>query len=319
MVNNRLLSGDKGFRAYSGIPTFLRSKSVRELDNFKADYAVVGVPYDEGSPFIGGSRFCARSLREHSLRFGGGALFDIDANKEYLRDSISKDRLVDIGDIDISPSRGDKSMEKLTKTIEILLEKKVLPIVLGGDHTLTFPTVRAYKKPIHVIQLDAHMDYSEPTEGMKYVNSTSFRLLHQLENVKSLTQIGTRSMRDEKSNVDHARTNGSNIISVNKARKQGIESLLNGLNKGEDCYVSIDVDAYDMSLVPGCVSAEPGGFQFEEIKRIIKNISERMNVISFDFVEVNPPLDVGTRTTSYLGALTVAMFLGFIDAKKFNY
>ena len=94
---------------------------------------------------------------------------------------------------------------------------------------------------------------------------------------------------------------------------------MNGLNEGEDCYVSIDVDAYDMSLVPGCVSAEPGGFEFEEIKMILKNISERMNVVGFDFVEVNPLLDVGTGTTSYLGALTVVMFLGFIDAKKFNY
>ena len=200
------------------------------------------------------------------------------------------------------------SRATLYNTIDILLEKNVLPIVLGGDHTLTFPTVRAYKNPIHVIQLDAHMDYSKPTEGMEYVNSTSFRLLHQLENVKSLTQIGIRSMRDEKVNVNDARANGSNIISVSKARKQGLESLLDGLNKGEDCYVSIDVDAYDMSLVPGCVSAEPEGFQFEEIKGILKNISERMNMIGFDFVEVNPPLDVGSGTTSYLGALTAAIF-----------
>ena len=144
-------------------------------------------------------------------------------------------------------------MERLTKTIQILLKKKLMPIVLGGDHTLTFPTVRSYNEPIHVIQLDAHMDYSRATEGMEYVNSTSFILLHQLENVKSLTQIGIRSMRDEEINVDDARKNGSNIITVGKAREPGMENLFNKLNEGENCYVSIDVDAYDLSLVPRCV------------------------------------------------------------------
>ena len=85
---------------------------------------------------------------------------------------------------------------------------------------------------------------------------------------------------------------------------------------GEDCYVTIDIDAYDMSLVPGCVSAEPNGFYFDELKKALKSLNDKMNIVGFDFVEVNPKLDVGTNVTSYLGALTVAMFLGFIDEKR---
>ena len=71
-----------------------------------------------------------------------------------------------------------------------------------------------------------------------------------------------------------------------------------------------------MALVPGCVSAEPNGFQFNELKNALKSLSKRMNIVGFDFVEVNPKLDVGTNVTSYLGALTVAMFLGYIDDKR---
>ena len=79
MKIERLIADFDANRGYSGIPTFLRSKMCNNLDQIDGSYAVLGVPYDEGSPFVGGSRFCARSVREHSLRFGGGAIYDIES------------------------------------------------------------------------------------------------------------------------------------------------------------------------------------------------------------------------------------------------
>ena len=316
MKNNRLIADLDANRGYSGIPTFLRSNICKNLDNINATYAVLGVPYDEGSPFVGGSRFCARSIREHSLRFGGGAIYDIESNKEYLRDAIADNSIVDLGDIDVTPSRGDVTMAKLTNVVEKVVDQKILPIILGGDHTITYPIVRGFNKPLHVVQFDAHIDYTKVTEGMTYTNSTSFRLLHQLDHVNSLSQVGIRSMRDHKSDVNDSLNNGSHIIKMSEIRNKGPENIWGHLPNDEDCYVSIDIDAYDMSLVPGCVSAEPNGFYFEELKSSLKSLVNKMNIVGFDFVEVNPKLDVGTDVTSYLGALTVAMFLGFIDEKK---
>ena len=303
-------------RAYSGVPTFLRADYCDDIDMLDADYAVIGVPYDDGSPFVGGSRFAARSVREHSLRFGGGALFDIENDREYLRETLANGRLVDVGDVDVVPSRGDVTMGNLTRDIGRIRARGAMPVVLGGDHTLTYPVVRAYDTPIHVVQLDAHLDYSPVVEGMTYINSTSFRLLHALDHVRSLTQIGIRSMRDDRQNAEDARNAGSRIITMPQVRQAGAGGVVDHLPEGEPCYISIDVDAYDMSLVPGCISAEPGGFTFEELRAALTAIAKRMHVIGFDFVEVNPPLDVGTGVTSYLGALTVAMFLGFIDAER---
>ena len=316
MKNSRLIADIYANRGYSGIPTFLRSNICKNLDNIDATYAVLGVPYDEGSPFVGGSRFCARSIREHSLRFGGGAIYDIESNKEYLRDAIADNSIVDLGDIDVTPSRGDVTMAKLTNVVEKVVDQKILPIILGGDHTITYPIVRGFNKPLHVVQFDAHIDYTKVTEGMTYTNSTSFRLLHQLDHVNSLSQVGIRSMRDHKSDVNDSLNNGSHIIKMSEIRNKGPENIWGHLPNDEDCYVSIDIDAYDMSLVPGCVSAEPNGFYFEELKSSLKSLVNKMNIVGFDFVEVNPKLDVGTNVTSYLGALTVAMFLGFIDEKK---
>ena len=316
MKNSRLIADLDANRGYSGIPTFLRSNICKNLDNINATYAVLWVPYDEGSPFVGGSRFCARSIREHSLRFGGGAIYDIESNKEYLRDAIADNSIVDLGDIDVTPSRGDVTMAKLTNVVEKVVDQKILPIILGGDHTITYPIVRGFNKPLHVVQFDAHIDYTKVTEGMTYTNSTSFRLLHQLDHVNSLSQVGIRSMRDHKSDVNDSLNNGSHIIKMSEIRNKGPENIWGHLPNDEDCYVSIDIDAYDMSLVPGCVSAEPNGFYFEELKSSLKSLVNKMNIVGFDFVEVNPKLDVGTNVTSYLGALTVAMFLGFIDEKK---
>ncbi len=110
--------------------------------------------------------------------------------------------------------------------------------------------------------------------------------------------------------------NGSRIIKMSEIRDKGTENIWNHIPNGEDCYVTIDIDAYDMSLVPGCVSAEPNGFYFDELKKALKSLNDKMNIVGFDFVEVNPKLDIGTNVTSYLGALTVAMFLGFIDEKR---
>ena len=313
MTANMHGSPDRLNRSYSGVPTFLRCDYCDDIETMDADYAVIGVPYDDGSPFVGGSRFCARAVREHSLRFGGGALYDIAEDKEYLRDVLANRRLVDCGDVDTAPSRGDVTMANLTRDVERIRKRGAMPIVLGGDHTLTYPVVRAFDKAMHVIQLDAHLDYSAVVQGMTYVNSTSMRLIHQLDHVKSLTQFGIRSMRDMKQNADDARANGGRIITMPEIRRDGAGSIADHIPEGDDVYVTIDIDAYDMSLCPGCISAEPGGLVYEEMQAALRAITGRLNVVGFDFVEVNPPLDVGTGVTSYLGALTVAMFLGYID------
>lgn len=316
MISNMRGADDRLNRAYSGVPTFLRSDYCDDISSLDADYAVLGVPYDDGSPFMGGSRFCARAVREHSLRFGGGALYDIAEDKEYLRETLANRRIVDCGDVDVAPSRGDLTMANLTNDVISIRERGAMPIVLGGDHTLTYPVVRAYDTPMHVIQLDAHLDYTPDDQGLTYTNSTSMRLIHQMEHVTSLTQFGIRSMRDMKQNADDARANGGRIVTMPEIRRQGAGCIVDHIPAGDDCYVTIDIDAYDMSLCPGCISAEPGGLTYEEMQVALKAIASSVNVVGFDFVEVNPPLDVGTGVTSYLGALTVAMFLGYIDEAR---
>ena len=301
-------------RGYTGIPTFLRCNFEPDIDNLQADYAILGVPYDEGSPFMPGTRFGPRSIREHSLRFGPAGISDLETGKSYLRSAMAEHRIVDLGDIDIHPSRAELTMQSLSNTVATIIKKNSMPIVIGGDHTLTYPVVRAIDEPVHVIQLDAHLDYEKEAEDTYYTNGQSFDLLHPLDHVQSLTQIGIRSRRENVDEFQRAQDNGSHIITMPKWRSLGAAGVTAHIPDGQTCYVSIDVDVYDMPLVPGCVSAEPDGPGYMQVMDTLKVIAERFNVIGFDFVEVNPLLDVGTGITSYLGALTVAQFLGYIDA-----
>src|SRR5262245_7630726 len=135
---------ERADRPYVGIPSFLRMPISTDIDKLDADIAILGVPTDEGSPFLPGSRFGPRSLREHSLRFAAGKMgyYDGDADKQYLEYEMKNDRIVDAGDVDVLPTNVERTFENITLTVEAMLHRGVFPVVLGGDHAITYPVVR---------------------------------------------------------------------------------------------------------------------------------------------------------------------------------
>jgi agmatinase len=303
-------------KAFVGIPTFLRSPYCADLDQLKPCWAVLGMPFDEGSPFAPGSRFGPRSIREHSLRFNSAGVFDCTRRTPLLTGAVRQGYVTDIGDVDVIPGSPSRSLRNLTDTIARVLEQGARPLTIGGDHTVTFPVVRAFKEPMHVIQFDAHLDYSPVTQGLGDHNAQSFRRLHSLAHVQSLTQIGIRGLRNDERDLHDALEHGSHIVHMPQLRDQGAAAVLSHIPAGASVYVSIDIDGYDSSLTPGCVSAEPGGITFDQMEQLLDVVGSRFNVRGFDLVEVNPQLDVGTGVTSYLAAHTLIGLLGRIFAAE---
>ena len=170
-----------------------------------------------------------------------------------------------------------------------------MPVVLGGDHAITFPVVRAYEEPIYVFHFDAHIDYSPFMHGFEYTNGHALRHINAMDNVESIFQVGIRSVRNVKQYVDDSFRDGNRIVSMEEFRDVGYKDLVEELPSEAKVYVTIDIDVLDMSLVPGCVSAEPNGMMYEELKRTLKVIAEHADVVGFDLCEVNPQLDVGHR------------------------
>ncbi|MCH7624703.1 MAG: arginase family protein [Chloroflexi bacterium] len=298
--------------AFAGIPSFLRAKICTDLDQLDADIAVIGVPTDEGSPFMPGSRFGPRSIREHSLRFGTRGFYDHDADQVYLSYELENKRIADVGDADVWPTDVEGTFRRITEAVEGILKAGAMPVVLGGDHAITFPVVRAYSEPLHVVHFDAHIDYSPFMHGFEYSNSHAFRHIHHMSHVQSLTQVGIRSLRNVKDWVDDSISDGNRVIGMAESRELGPKGLAELLPEGARCYVSIDIDVLDMPLVPGCVSAEPNGMSYAELRDDLFALAEHLDIVGFDLVEVNPQLDVGTGITSYLAAHTILEFLGRI-------
>lgn len=302
-------------RGYVGIPSFLRGPICTDIAALDAAVAVLGVPFDEGSPFLPGSRMAPRALREHSLRFGSAGLYDPETRRSLLGEELAGGLIADVGDVDVAPTHVEQTFAAITADVGAILGRGAMPVVLGGDHAITFPVVRAFPGPLHVLQFDAHMDYAGFDQGLRYTNGHAFRHIAGLGSVASLTQVGIRSLRSERAQHEDMLAAGHRIVPMGELHRLGPAGIAALLPEEAAVYVSIDVDALDMSLVPGCVSGEPNGMSYAQLRDALRAVAERCTVVGFDFVEVNPPLDVGTGATAYLGALVVAEFLGNICAQ----
>ena len=302
-------------RPFVGIPSFLRAPICNNLDELNADIAVLGVPTDEGSPFMPGTRFGPRSIREQSLRFygSGQGLYNPENGQPFLEREMSEGRLVDVGDIDIWPTNVAGTFENITTTVRRILHRGAMPVVIGGDHAISYPIVRGFEESIHVLHLDAHTDYSPFSFGMEMTNGQAFRHIRQMPHVQSLNQVGIRGLRTPRVNIENSRADGNRVVTIGEFRKLGLSRAFDNVKTEAKCYVSIDIDVLDMSLVPGCVSAEPDGMSYRDLSDTLQYIAEQFDVVGFDLVEVNPQLDVGTGATSYLASYLILEFIGYIS------
>jgi agmatinase len=301
---------------FAGIPTFLRAPYVRDLAGLAPEVAILGVPTDEGSPFLPGSRLGPRRIREHSLRFGDRGYYDGRDDREYLRVELEEQRIVDVGDVDVRPTNAEGTWEHTTAAVRGILAAGAVPVVLGGDHAISAPVVRAYERPVHVVHFDAHIDYSPFRHGFMYTNTHPMRHIRAMPHVASLAQLGIRSLRNGMADVRDSVADGNRVVGMEEYRDvRGPELVEQLVPRDAPVYVSIDIDVLDMALVPGCVSAEPDGLTYPELRETLVALAEHADVVGFDLVEVNPLLDVGTGVTSYLAAHTIVEFLGHICAQ----
>lgn len=302
---------------FVGIPSFLRAAVQADLDSLDAAVAVMGVPTDEGSPFMPGSRFGPRAIREHSLRFSGegAGYYDPQRGRRYLERELGEGLIADVGDADVLPTNVAATFDGVTDMTRRLLDRGAMPVVLGGDHAITFPVVRGFEalgRPVHVLHLDAHLDYMPFVHGLAYTNAHAFRHIARMAHVPSLVQVGIRSIRNTERMHRDSAADGNRILTMEECRDVGPAGIAATVPEGEACYVSLDIDVLDLPLVPGCVSAEPDGMDYAMLRETLTAVAERAEVVGFDLVEVNPQLDVGTGITSYLAAHTIVEFLGRI-------
>lgn len=301
---------------FVGHSTFAKAPVCTDWNAIDAEVAVLGAPNDMGTQWRSGARFGPRAIREAStlFSFGHAGAYDFEDDTLYLtREDL---RIVDVGDADIVHTDMQKSNANIEFAVRTLLAKGAFPLVLGGDHSIHAPVMRAFegRGPIHILHIDAHLDFVDERHGVRYGHGNPLRRSSELEHVVGMTQIGIRNVSSSnRSDYQDAIAAGSRILSVRDVRRMGTAQVVDLIPKDVACYLTIDIDGFDPSIAPGTGTPSHGGFLYYEVLEIIKALSNRSrgNIVGMDLVEVAPAYDP-TGITAILAAQLLLNSLGYI-------
>lgn len=303
---------------FVGISTFGKNRYVEDWDAIDADVAVMGAPFDFGTQWRAGARFGPRAIREAStlFSFGHGGAYDHEDDITYL--PADQVKIVDIGDADIVHTDTITSHANIAYGVRKILAAGALPIVLGGDHSVNIPCVDAFAQdcekngPIHIVQVDAHLDFVDERHGVRTGHGNPMRRAAEKDYVSGLSQIGIRNVSSTaKEGYDDARSMGSDILSVRQFRKLGVDTVLGRIPAGARYYLTIDIDGFDPSIAPGTGTPSHGGFLYYEVLELLDGLARRGDIVGMDLVEVAPDYD-HTGTTAILAAQILMNAIGRI-------
>jgi len=290
---------------FVGICTFGKYPYQQNWDEIDADIAILGAPFDCGSQWRTGSRMGPRGVREASTlySFGHDGAYDHEDDIVYLK---SDSKIIDIGDADIIHTDTISSHKNIEYGVKKILASDAIPIVIGGDHSVNIPCINAFRdnKPFHLIQIDAHLDFVDERHGVKFGHGNPMRRAAEKSYVKGLTQIGIRNVSSTaKEGYEQARKMGSNIISVRKFRKLGVDRVIEQIPENIPYYISVDIDSFDPSIASGTGTPSHGGFMYYEVLELIDLIAQKGKIIGMDLVEVAPDYDMTSSTTTLAAQL----------------
>ena len=216
---------DHGYEAgrlnlpFVGISTFGKRPYVADWDAIEADVAILGAPFDFGTQWRPGARFGPRAVREAStlFSFGHAGAYDHEDDATYLASDV---RIVDLGDADIIHTKTDESHANIEFGVRKILAAGALPVVIGGDHSINIPCINAFseQEPVHVIQIDAHLDFVDSRHGVTAGHGNPMRRAIEKPWVSGMTQLGIRNVSSTaKEGYEDARARGSDILSVRQS------------------------------------------------------------------------------------------------------
>jgi agmatinase len=274
---------------YAGIGTFARLPTLDQVEAY--DVAVVGVPFDAGVTYRPGARFGPGAIRQASrlLRPYNPAL--------QVR-PFDDQQVVDAGDIAASPFSIEDALGAIEERLAAIIATGARYVLLGGDHTIALPSLRALHRrhgPIALVHFDAHLDTWDTYFGAPYTHGTPFRRAFEegLLDPNAAVHVGIRgSLYAEQDLGDDARM-GFSIITTSDVETIGVGQVSERIfarAAHRPVYVSVDVDVLDPAHAPGTGTPEAGGLTSRELLTILRSIA-RVEMVGADIVEVSPQYD----------------------------
>ncbi|WP_047458416.1 agmatinase [Rhizobium rhizogenes] len=214
---------------------------------------------------------------------------------------------VDAGDIPTTlHDNGGNRARIETKTREVLA-LPAIPILLGGDCSVTIPFLSGFADhgPVWILQIDAHIDWRDEMHGERHGYSSPMRRASEMPHVAGIVQVGLRSVGSARlPDIEAAQHYGSRFVTAREVHAEGVEAALRHIPEGARVVVTLDCDSLDPSIMPGVAARTPGGLTYTQVIDLIAGLGRRAKIAGFDLVELYPPADIDG-----LSALTAARLL----------
>lgn len=304
-------------------PTFLYSELATDLDNLQADIAFLGIPF--GSAYSVAEISNDQSTMPAAMRQASDRIvrslerYDFDLGGPlYAGKPI---RTVDCGDVRADIHDLKSHVERAEQAVRKILAAGAMPIVLGGDHAIPIPVLRAFagQGPITLIQIDQHLDWRDEVGGVRDGLSSPIRRASEMAHVGQIFQIGLRatgSARQEE--VDAALARGAHLISAYELHDVGMDAILARIPDGGRYYITIDMDGMDCAIAPAVAAPMPGGVTFLQARKLIHGLVSKGRVVGMDVVEITPREDINKITCITAGRLIVNLIGMAVRAGYFD-
>ena len=279
----------------------------------KPDVVIAGAPLDDGVSYRPGARFGPRAIRQASYNHGGHSL-QLGVQPFEVLD------VVDAGDANVVPAALDRGHAMIFRKVLEIVSTGAVPIVLGGDHSITWPSATAVAqarapKSIGIVHFDAHADTANDDWGVLSGHGSPMRRLIESGAVdgRNFVQVGLRGYWPPQNVFAWMREHGLRWHLMTEIEERGAEAVIDdaiaeALDGPDAIYLSIDIDVLDPGMAPGTGTPEPGGMLTRELLRAIRRVVGRVELAGMDVVEVSPPYD-HAELTSLLAANLVYEFL----------
>jgi agmatinase len=289
-----------------------------------ADVVIIGAPYDAGTSYRAGARFGPKMIRTTDYNPHDSARPHLALRVDPLRDL----RVLDAGDIEMPGVEARVPLDNLESAVRIVAEAGAIPVILGGDHTVTWPDVTGVARAkgwgrVSVIHFDAHADTGDTQFGSLVGHGLPMRRLIESGACRGdrFIQIGLRGYWPEPETLQWMAEQRMHSFEMHEVVRRGLDDVLEeafaiAVDDCDGVFVSVDVDVVDPGMAPGTGTPEPGGFTARQLLDAVRRIAIELPVMGMDVVEVSPPYDNSEITAFLANRVVLEMLSGIAFRRK---
>jgi agmatinase len=319
------LATDLDLPTYVGPGSFSNLPWITDPNEIRArgvDVAIVGAPFDEMVTHRPGARFGPRAIRE--AQYSAGALNSLQLGVEPF-DLLT---VVDAGDANIVPTLWERSHAMIYRKVREVAATGAIPIVLGGDHSITWPSATAIAEvrapaTIGMVHFDAHADTAPDFFGQLASHGSPMRNLIESGAVDgaNFVQVGLRGYWPPPDVFEWMREHGLRVHLMTEIEERGAEAVIDdaiaeALEGPDAIYLSVDIDVVDPGMAPGTGTPEPGGLLPRELLRAVRRIAATVPIAGVDIVEVAPPYDWAESTAMIANRVALEVISALADRRR---